>query len=438
MDVGEFIDSYSDDLIYLREARAALLTHPLSPEWAFADHWDACAGRVASVFMIGSIEAMLETWREKDSRGILDNYFSDKVTNGARISALQQAFTEAGIDVDPAVFEDYLAVKYLRNTIIHGRWKEHEKEWLEGRGFPTDVRSLKREHLDRIEFVNQNMMFYIFLSGQPGVAGVAPEKPPNFIRLKELGSYDSYGAGILRPHDLDRIIWNNLERIDARISADIERTVLTARYDWTEGRSTNELEKLDPDERKSLFYLSARRAGEEDCEALAQHRPLASDALVFWREYWQRTSATHDVSDQSINRALGILGVLQERHLEARLWPVIEQMPTVEALRLIETKVAMDGQHSHEEILAAVHTGHAAYDAVPNIMPITLLTLRLPIVDPARTHDYLAEASRALTAFTLNRTWYSWVEEQRAPTLDGLDFYKRMSDLFAQRSSNSA
>lgn len=32
MEIEEFTDTYSDDIIYLREAREALLTHPLRSE----------------------------------------------------------------------------------------------------------------------------------------------------------------------------------------------------------------------------------------------------------------------------------------------------------------------------------------------------------------------------------------------------------------------
>lgn len=61
MDIGEFIDTYSDDLIYLHEARVALRTHPLRGDYAFAEYLDASFCRMLAVFMIGSIEVMLAT-----------------------------------------------------------------------------------------------------------------------------------------------------------------------------------------------------------------------------------------------------------------------------------------------------------------------------------------------------------------------------------------
>lgn len=154
MDIGEFIDTYSDDLIYLHSGRAALLTHPLRDDYAFAEYLDASFCRMLAVFVIGSIEAMLESWRDRDRVRVLEKYFMDSVRNGDRVSSLYEAFRDAGIQVDRQVFDDYLAIKYLRNTIVHGRWKEHEKEWLDSHGFPTDTRKLTKEHLDRLEHVN--------------------------------------------------------------------------------------------------------------------------------------------------------------------------------------------------------------------------------------------------------------------------------------------
>jgi len=139
----EFVDAYSDDVIYLLEGRPALLTHPLRRELPELLNPSTC--RLLAVFMIGSIELMLSDWRAKDHNDILKVYFDDKHTNGERINALCAAFQGAGITVDPEVFNDYLAIKYLRNTIVHHKWKDHEKDWLEQRGFPTDTRQLTED-----------------------------------------------------------------------------------------------------------------------------------------------------------------------------------------------------------------------------------------------------------------------------------------------------
>jgi len=427
MDIGEFVDTYSDDLIYLHEARSALLTHPLRAE--LKEYVDASTCRLHAVFMIGSIENMLEAWRDRDRIGILDAYFAEGRTNGDRVSSLYEAFHQTGIQVDRRVFDDYLAIKYLRNTIVHGRWKEHEREWLDTRGFPTDTRKLTKEHLDRIEHVNQNMMFYIFLTSRAAPNAAKPEK---LIKLDETVTRRTDETGILRARDIDRIIWNNLERIDAHIYADIEKTVTTERYDWTKGRSRRELERLGNAECKRLFYLSARCAGEENHELLAQHRGLAKEALEFWREYWQRAVAPRGLHEQRIQSALQVLG---SPHFDAEIpvWSAVGNVPEDVAYRLVDDVLAGGEPFTSAQVVDALRAGNLSYRLIHNIMPVTLFTVRLPIVDPANTAAYLREAERALHAFRLNRAWYSCVEDHRAFTDESLNFYSRMHEEFTER-----
>jgi hypothetical protein len=429
MHIGEFIDTYSDDLIYIHEGRAALLTHPVRCDYAFREHLDASFCRMLAVFMIGSIEAMLESWRDRDHVRVLEKYFMENVSNGERVSSLYEAFREVGIQVDRQVFDDYLATKYLRNTIIHGRWKEHEKEWLDRCGFPTDIRKLTKGHLDRIEHVNQNMMFYIFLTSQ---ATPSAAKPAKLIKLEETVTRRPDETGILRLHDIDRIIWKNLERIDDHIYADIEKTVITEPYDWTQGHSRAELERLSDEERKRLFYLAARRAGEEDYDPLTRHRALAMEALEFWREYLSRAVVSRGLDEERIQRALQ---VFQSPHFdpEIPIWSAIANVAEDVAYRLVNGFLANGGPSRSEQVVRAFRAGKLAYELVPNIMPVTLLTVRLPIIDPANTTAYIREAERALDVFRLNRAWYSCVEHQRAFTEESLNFYSRIGQEFAGR-----
>lgn len=428
MDVGEFIDTYSDDLITIHEARAAAYTHPLRGDYAFAESLlDASFCRILAVFVIGGIEAMLESWRERDKFKVLDKYFARDVTNGNRVGSLCQAFSDAGIHVDKEIFDDYLAIKYLRNTIIHGRWKEYEKDWLDERGFPTDTRRLTKHHLNKIEHVNQNMMLYIALTG---LADPNAPRPAKLVKLDEALTRRRDDSGILRTRDIACIIWNNLERIDAHIYRDIEQAAITKEYDWTEGRSQAELDALGHAECKRLFYLAAGRAGELNYERLAQHRDLAKEALEFWREYWQRAVAPNVAS---VRPALDVF-MSPEFNPEAPVWSVVSNVPGDDARRLIDRTVPNAGSLTSEQVVHALRAGKVAYEIIPNIMPVALFTVRLPIVDPANTSAYLREAERALELFRLGRAWYECVEHRRRFADDnGLGFYVRMCRELAQR-----
>ena len=182
------------------------------------EYLDASFCRITVVFVVGAIEAMLADWRERrrDEASILDRYFEQGVKNGDRVRNLYQAFRDAGIEVDEEVFNDYLTIKYLRDTIIHGRWHDHEKEWLDQRCFPADARKLTTDHLHKMDHVVQNMMFYIFLTGHvrsvgrahPGSVPVtpsAPTMPQKLVRLGKAATKRVDDPGILKLRDLKRI-----------------------------------------------------------------------------------------------------------------------------------------------------------------------------------------------------------------------------------------
>jgi len=102
------------------------------------------------------------------------------------------------------------------------------------------------------------------------------------------------------------------------------------------------------------------------------------------------------------------------------------------ARRLIEASFRdVEQPWTSNRILSAFRAGHLAYNLVPNTMPLTLFTLRLPIVDPDNRGDYLSEGDRAFEAFKLNRAWYSWVEHGKPPELEELRFYTQMRQEFA-------
>jgi len=90
----------------------------------------------------------------------LDAWFGSKARNGERVRNLFRAFRVAGIGVDKDIFKDFLAIKYLRNTIVHAKWKPYEVAWIKRRGFPDNTSRLTREHLRRMMEVYQTMLVY--------------------------------------------------------------------------------------------------------------------------------------------------------------------------------------------------------------------------------------------------------------------------------------
>ena len=85
-DYSEFIGTYSDDILFLEAARKATLAHPHKrtiPVWC-----DAATARLYAVTMVGALEMWLKYLQQEHSVPILDEWFSRKAQNGARVTNL--------------------------------------------------------------------------------------------------------------------------------------------------------------------------------------------------------------------------------------------------------------------------------------------------------------------------------------------------------------
>lgn len=216
----EFIDTYSDDLLYLLDFRDSHLTHPGKKATPFLLY--ASLSRIFCAFMIGSIESMIEYWREKDSNNILDAYFMSG-SNEQRINSLIQNFKNNGINVDENILRRYLAIKYVRNSLIHSSWNENQKAFIKEMGFPTDTRKLNETHLELMYEVNVEMMKYI--------AATEHKEFNEFKLFTKLPSVKRY----FTRKELAGFLWNNLERIHQELAngSTLDSSLAEeAVYDW--------------------------------------------------------------------------------------------------------------------------------------------------------------------------------------------------------------
>lgn len=427
MKLTEFIESYSDDLISLQEGRNALLTHPLRSYHIVTDLVDASFCRMLSIIMVGSIETMLKAWRERDRVSVLGKYFENNVQNGERIRGLCDAFQAAGIPVDPDVFNDYLAIKYLRNTIVHGSWKAHEQAWVAERGFPTDSRLLKGQHFARMQQINDNMMLYIARTAH---AKSDAKAPTGSIKLKERNREPDEHLGILTERDIDEIFWNNLERIHSVIGAAIQEAAADPRYDWTAGQTMEDLDASPPFALKRRMYLAARRAGVENFEKLARHRDLAGPAIDSWREYYRRVTQRSGLNDKAIADSLA---TLESSTFDptAKHWAILHNLPEGPQTALLQNVCPDYDPAEAQKALRALRAGKLAYELFRNIMPVALLGAYLPIVDPAKTADYAQEFDRAFNAVCLGQVWYYCVDRHEVFRSENLNLFRRLRGDFA-------
>jgi hypothetical protein len=206
MAIPEFLDTYSDDLLYLMDLRDSHLTHPGKKPVRFL--FDQSIARIFCVLMIGSIEAMINYWKNRDNNNILAPYFQENGTNDERISAFINRFQTAGININPNILRDYLAIKYIRNSIIHSGWNQNQEAYILSRNLPIDSRQLNESHLEKMYFVNSQMMMYIASTEISGA-----ENLNIGARLPAIKPYFSQ-------YDIPSFLWGNLEKIDAHIHSE--------------------------------------------------------------------------------------------------------------------------------------------------------------------------------------------------------------------------
>ena len=418
MVADEFIDTYSDDIAYLREARIALLTHPLRVE--IADWCNASFSRLYAIVMIGSLEAMLKRWRNSDSLKILDAYFDSGVTNGERVKSLRDAFINNGINVKNDVFDDYLAIKYIRNAIVHANWKsqsgskkQEQIDWIVERNFPTDTRNLTEEHLQKMEWVNENMMFYIALTGMPGL-----QPRPDLTDVGTIARPLPDTTGIISPSQWPALYWSNIERISAIISDQIQAAALTPQHSWAQGLTIEEIEALPHRERKRLYYLAAQSATRNSFEPLISIQDHADNASLCWTEYMRLVPEFQYLGHDTVKTVVKILRTLHEHNITPRggFFPDwADDIPEDIRNQFIKASLGNIDVLTPDEIAIAHKLGSMAHRAIRNISPLSLFSIQLPILVPDRIGEWSANAAYIADVFEVGQSWYAFVECQASP-----------------------
>jgi len=419
----EFIYTYSDDLLYLIDARKTLLTCPFRME--SKELCDASFCRLFAVFMVGNLEAMLEYWKAKDNIGVLGKYFAEKATNGERIQSLYEAFVNANIPVDKEVFEDYLAIKYLRNIIVHARWKAYEKEQLEKRGFPTDTRKLNEDHWYRMLEVNQNMMMYIALTGIPQL-----QKLGKSNKLKIEIEREELKPIILWRKDLPNLILKNFGTIVSEIYSSIEKTANSEKYHWKKGLSAEELNRLSGLERKKLFYIAAKKAGREGFEEISKHKQIIEDSIYFWNLYKQETFSKYNIQSKELENCIEVLMKLHSEKNYPQgplLWD--DKIPRQAKLARLRAylKDCSELSKNEQSLINALDIGKLTYDFI-NFILVQLFVIYLPIVDYELAKNFRHEVDFILKAWKLRELWYYFIEKREQPAIPELLFYEKLFD----------
>lgn len=419
----EFIDTYSDDLDYLIEARKALLTHPFRTE--VKELCDASFCRLFIVFMVDGIEAMIQYWNEAISPGVFYSYLKSSSKNSERIQNLYEVLNKYG-GVDQSILEDYLALKYLRNVIVRAKWRPHEKEWVEKRGFPSDTRKLSEEHWYKVLEVYQNMMMYIAASSPALMRRKIPVGETIRIKIRR----EELKPIIIKQEDLPFIIFKNLGNIASEIYRSIEIAATSEDYAWARNYSPDDHIKISQEEAITLFYLSAKKAARDGFEEIHKHKELILEALFFWELYKQLTFTKNDIHEEEIKRCLEVLLKLHEMKCYPPPLPIPwnEKLPSEvksQLVKLIKCE-SKDGEPSDTEIIRSLDIGKKVYKFMPDMTPVSLFMLYLPIIDPIAAKACIDNIRFIFTAWKLRETWYTYIEKHKEPNVSKWNFYERL------------
>jgi hypothetical protein len=415
MKIPEFIDTYSDDLAYLIDSREVLLTHPFRTE--IRKLCDASFCRLITVFMVGSIEVMLEHWKEKDKLGVLNAYFKKNTSNGDRVLSLYEAFRKTEIDVDKEIFKDYLAIKYLRNTIVHSKWRQQEKNWMKSRGFPTDVRKLTGKHWNKILKVNDSLMMYIALTENPELLDIASKN--KIVGIRENGE-EELTPLIISRRNLPDVLWMNFDNIHSKIWESIEKVVTSEKYSKLLAQSTEGSTKLS-------FFLTAKKASEDGVEELSEHKQLMSDVLFLWELYRELTFSDRKIDQELIDKNLGILMELHRRNSYFNsFFPWDENWPEEIKLRFVTHFIEDRNGLSEIEIMKSLDMGKIINSFLPSILLVSIFIIYFPLIDVENARSQRDERTFIWSAWKLREAWYSYIERHKPPDDEQWPIYEEL------------
>ena len=154
----KFTDTFTDDVIYLIEAHEAMMK---SGEPASFVEPAAC--RTFVVLAVSEIEFLISDLGSSSLLSeTLASYFQERGSNEERVAALANSLQAKGVATDPTILDDYVALRQIRNVIVHARqWRNPEYEWISIRGFPSDLFGFHVGHWERIQQVRGQMYSYL-------------------------------------------------------------------------------------------------------------------------------------------------------------------------------------------------------------------------------------------------------------------------------------
>lgn len=157
MNVTELTDAYSDDMLYLLDLDKMIESQPggnATPD--FIKY--SCCCRLWATMMVGTFEMVVKSWGQndvfwRDIMRYLKDGRSDNRSNRDRVDSLQKAIQTRGLKAQMNDFDDLLAIIYIRNAYVHGKWIPAQAKYVEARGFPSDLMKFSKDNFERMKSI---------------------------------------------------------------------------------------------------------------------------------------------------------------------------------------------------------------------------------------------------------------------------------------------
>lgn len=411
--IAEFVDTYSDDMIFLQTVRRSLLRHPL--ESHVPQLLDATLSRLYIVMLVGNVENALNEESKRTDDPLLAVYLNSGAANTAKVQALHE-YLQQGLGpgaVDPDMLSDYLAIKYLRNGIIHADRREGaQAQHIIDRGFPVDSRSLELAHLHRLAEVDAAIIMYLGMSRLSGDLGFVARDTGSMTTPRSRIATD---ADVIRPftdRDFLETHRRNLEFV---------------------GRSWERLasEHVDASSDEPLLSVIRSLRSSGDGDEAAAIGSWARSALYSWGEIVRLSpdGETRQLVDDESYRAR--LLEISRAVAASRAYPR-EDLPA-QAYRALREH-ATPGGEVDDDLLATLFDGAGAVDVRALLEFYAIggvaydVTARIPgtWVWPAVLSGEPEPALVFADLLELGRRWYSAIEHRSAYDAAVLDDLRRL------------
>jgi len=411
-ELKEFLRASTNNILFLLLAREALLTHPkislvMIGDWS--EHAAMC--RLLLITIPTMIDKLLEIYKGASfPQWILTN----KLSNEERIKLLQQYLEDFGGTETEDILADYLAIKYLQKAVVYMDWEDYERQYVESRGFPSNLSMLNHQHCELILSTFGRMLKYFYSPFNDILIDILSDLP---IIITEYNISRAI-SGFIKGSDLIKVWWNNLEKINMWLirglvtsQQDIENLCEVAIDSWNKyfdatiqvaGISQQTIEKSTAvlNQLYSLRIYPLMPIG-VDLRSLAAKRDIVKEAVM--------TLQLDPMDAQSIENALREIAMIKEStEEELPIWS--EKIPIEIASQVLPLFVSLPPEFSPRDVVLALRVGRQVYDFMPNRTPLDLFLDLIPRLVPKLRAKCLDIGRTALAMFKLSTIWYSWVE----------------------------